>query len=286
MRKDLKAICADLDFPPEAIRAMADAEQRIRKDPDAERIWQGQEALYEQDFHMDYENALKEIDLAAGKAGVHRYTAELLFFLRLTEPLREFYQERGISLEIWHDSCMDLRWKLTECHEVYQIWGSFVAEWFSGFFDLTRFALGRLQFELMEFPKGCGGAGERKQAINVHIPSCGPLDLEKCHEAYQKAADFFSDAFPDGDAAFVCHSWLLFPPNRTMLGEGSRIVRFMEEYDIFEVEEGNGDLWRIFKREDCSDAAGLPEETKLQRAYKKWLLEGRKAGMGRGLRKC
>lgn len=47
-------------------------------------------------------------------------------------------------------------------------------------FEMTRFALGRLQFELMDFPESYEKTGHVRpegmtKVINMHIPSCGPL---------------------------------------------------------------------------------------------------------------
>ena len=109
--------------------------------------------VYEADGKLDYKEVLKAADTAAKEAGIASYTADLLIYLLMTAHLKERYQEKGISEQIWLDSCMDLNWKLYECRKMYGIWGSFVSWWFDGFFEMTRFALGRLQFELMDFPE-------------------------------------------------------------------------------------------------------------------------------------
>lgn len=291
----IEKICTELEFPAEAVKEMLAAWEAVAAKADALNIWQKWIAAYErtgygneEEAGIDFKAALWEIDVAAQKAGIHRYTAELLFFLCLTQHLKRLYEERHIDLQIWHDSCMDLHWKLMECHKVYGIWGSFVAWWFSGFFELKLFALGRLQFELVDFPAAYeqirGNRPEgMKKAVNVHIPSCGKLDLKDCHASYQKAALFFADAFPGEKVAFVCDSWLLFPPHQEMLGAESGIVKFMSEYDIYHTAESNGDLWRIFNRADTGDVGSLPEETSMQRAYKQRLLAGKKAGVGVGI---
>ena len=109
--------------------------------------------VYEADGKLDYKEVLKAADTAAKEAGIASYTADLLIYLLMTAHLKERYQEKGISEQIWLDSCMDLNWKPHECRKMYGIWGSFVSWWFDGFFEMTRFALGRLQFELDGFRK-------------------------------------------------------------------------------------------------------------------------------------
>lgn len=292
----IETISKELEFPKEAIDELLLACGAVEAEPEALQIWQKWLTDYEKAGYgnertavpMDFRAALLDIDAAAQKAGIHKYTAELLFFLCLTRQLKRFYEERHIDLRIWHDSCMDLHWKLMECHKVYGIWGSFVAWWFPGFFELKLFALGRLQFELVDFPKEYERLRDSRpegmtKAINVHIPSCGKLNMEDCHASYRKAAEFFAAAFPGDKVAFVCESWLLFPPHKEMLGEKSGIVKFMSEYDIYLEKDSSDDLWRIFDRTDISDPNALPENTSMQRAYKNRLLSGKKAGIGEGI---
>lgn len=288
MRDYIEVICRELDFPAKAANAMQDAWQRIADSPQANEIWQKWLSAYEQDIRMDYKAMLAEIDEVARLAKVHPYTAKLLIFLCLTKRLKELYEQKGIDLKIWHDSCMDLRWKLRECMENYGVWGSFVSWWFSGFFTMERFALGRLQFELVDFPEEYEKSGKARpdgmtKAINLHIPSCGKLDMEDCHASYRQAAQFFADAFCGGTVAFVCESWLLFPPHKKMLGEKSGIVRFMSEYEILKVEESDDDLWRIFGQADVKHPETLPEKTGLQRAYKERLQAGEPVGTALGI---
>lgn len=287
-RTHIEAICGELDFPKEAAETMLEAWDAIAADAEAAALWKKWIAEYEKNIHMDYRAMFADVDAAAQKAGVHKYTAELLIFLCLAKHLKAVYEQRSIDLQIWHDSCMDLHWKLMECRKVLGIWGSFVAWWFTGFFKLELFALGRLEFELVDFPEEYERAGRKRpeemtKAINVHIPSSGKLDIEACRASYRQAAAFFADAFPGEEIAFVCDSWMLFPPHKEMLGEESGIVKFMSEYDIFQQAESDHDLWRIFNRREVSDPALLPEDTSLQRAYKRRLQNGDSTGNAAGI---
>lgn len=296
MENYLREICGGLDFPAEAADAMISAWKAVGKEPEALKIWEKWMSAYENagyenavpDAPVDFKAALADIDTAAQKAGIHKYTAELLFFLCLTGHLKRLYEIRNIDLKIWHDSCMDLHWKLMECRKMYGIWGSFVAWWFPWFFEMRRFALGRLQFELNGFPEEYERSGGIRpegmtKAINVHIPSCGKLNIQDCHASYRQAAAFFADAFPGDKVAFVCESWLLFPPHKEMLGAESGIVKFMADYDIYHTADSDDDLWRIFNQTDINDLNALPENTAMQRSYKRWLLAGKKTGIGEGI---
>lgn len=288
MKEYLSYICNELEFPTEAAEAMQAAWQAVEACTAAREIFGKYIAAYEADCHLTWKDFFTEIDQAAEAAGVHKYTAELLIFLLLTKQLKVYYEKAGIDEQIWHDSCMDLHWKLMECKKVHGIWGSFVAGWFPGFFILDRFALGRLQFELINFPAKYEESGRKKpegmtKAINVHIPSCGKLKREDWEASYKKAAAFFGDAFEGDQVAFCCWSWLLFEKHEEFLGADSGIAAFAREYDVFNKGETNGDLWRIFDREYDGNPDGLPENTRLQRVYKKWLQGGNNAGFGEGI---
>ncbi|MDO4292407.1 MAG: acyltransferase domain-containing protein [Eubacteriales bacterium] len=284
----IREICGTLQFPEEAQQFLSEAWEKLQEEKEAAKLLNRWIARYDKDEPVDYEAALEDAAQAAGRTGVHRYTAQLLLFLCMTRHLRELYEKRGISPEIWRASCLDLKWKLLECRKMYGIWGSFVAFWFPGFFELTRFALGRLQFELVDFPENYEKAGRKRpagmtKAINVHIPSCGRLNREECHASYRQAAAFFADAFPTGQAAVTCSSWLLYPPHRQFLKPDSGVVRFMDEYDIYRTWENDGDLWRVFDLDYDGRPETLPETTAMQRGYKEWLTAGNHAGGGEGI---
>ena len=207
MQEYLQRIMTYLDFPAEAVAALLADYRRLTDCP------QGAEALgtwveaYGRDIHMDYAAALKAVEEAAETAGVHRYAAGMLLYLCLTRHLGELYRERGLDEKIYRDSCSDLLWKLRECHGMYGVWGTFVAWWEPGFYALTRYALGRLQFELVDFPAGYREPPQgMTRAINVHIPSCGRLRREEYLDSYRQAARFFADAFPGEEVAFTCSS--------------------------------------------------------------------------------
>ncbi len=236
----------------------------------------------------DHSRILRLADEAATWLDVHEYTTELLVYLCLSKPLKERYRARGIEEAVFYRSMLDLRYKLEECKAVKGIVGSFVASWFEGFFELTRFALGRLQFEIVPFGKQYEENGRRlssdSKVINVHIPRTGtPLDKEACRESYRQAAAFFADELK-GDIAFVCHSWLLYPENEHILSTNSNIVRFMKRYSLVDwnTDKDKRDLWRLFDTEE-SHPDRLPTDTTARRLYVQHLKAGGKLGWGYGV---
>lgn len=233
---------------------------------------------------------LESVRAAALGSGVSSETVDLLFFLLCMKPLKQRYQDAGLPLSYYDGIAFDLRSKLNECRRLKGIWGTFVAGWFYRFFSLGRFVMGRLQYERIPLPEAycphsmAHMAGQ--DVVNVHIPSGRPLIRDEVRASLAEAAAFYAPHFPNGQVIFVCHSWLLFPGHLEMLPENSGIRQFMEEFTVFDsFDDPQGrDLWRIFYREDVTDPDALPQETSLQRAYVKWLQDGKAVGGGAGIR--
>ena len=282
----------EIGFDDEAIEALSSDLERMLAEPESKAILEKQVALYETDVNRNYGEILSETDRAAEIAGVHKYSAELLIFILFSKHLRELYKQSGISDKIWFDSMSDLKWKLWECKAVKGSWGSFVAGWFPGFFNLTRFALGRLQFEIVEFDGEYEKDGKKlkkgDKVVNVHIPrTLTPLDKKSRDDAYAQAAEFFRDMTDGAPIAFVCSSWLLYPEAEKILPAHSNIRGFMADYDIIRSkvdEEGDyHNMWRLFDMDFTGDFKDYPEDSSLRRAYKKFLLDGNRTGSGYGV---
>ena len=186
---------------------------------------------------------------------------------------------------------LDLKYKLDECHEVYGIWGSFVSDWFPGFFTLSRFALGRLQFEWDKLGRAYEGQGvslpEGTRVVNMHIPRSGePLSAALCDDAFARATAFYTPQLEVGEPlVFVCSSWLLYPEHDRILPEKSNIRGFMSRFDICRRGTHGGnhpDLWRLFDTKEVNPDR-LPTNTSLRRAYVDHLKAGGKTGWGFGV---
>ena len=281
--------CEKWHYPEEAKAVLTDAYQRIASNRAALQRFHENAAQFWDSGFSDGNAVLSRLNEIAEQTCIHRYTVHLLFYLCLSQELWPVYQKAGLSEQIFYDSMADLKWKLMECHAMYGIWGSFVASWFREFFTCERFALGRLQFERVRFAhtyqRGCHAYDPDDIAINIHIPSSGPLHHAECEAAYRQAAGFFHDLPANKPKLFVCNSWLLFPPHEKMLPQASNIRRFMRDFDIIESHQDDrfGDLWRIFYQEYTGDPSLLPTNTGLQRAYVDWLMKGNTVGSGYGV---
>jgi len=289
MKEYLKHFFARFHYTAEDTATLTAAYETVAGSCYSER-WEELLRLYDQSMIPDFEAMLSEARAIAEELRLHPYTLELLLFLCLSRRTEQYYAAQGIAPAIFENSMLDLRYKLEECKLVKGICGSFVAMWFPGFFDLTRFALGRLQFELVPFNETYEKNGKKltpeSTVINVHIPRTGtPMTPKDCDKAFALAADFFRDRIK-GDIAFVCHSWLLFPPLLAYLSEKTNTVAFARRFDIVslhEHEDSHPDVWRLFDTDYTGDPDALPADSSFRRAYIQFLKDGKKSGYAYGV---
>ncbi len=278
------------DYPTDARVALTDTYDRIMSDQSAGEQWNAMIRDYETNINCDYSAQLNTCKQLSKSLLVSNFSAQLLIFICHSRHLRRVYAEREIDDAIWYNSMLDLKAKLFECYEVYGVWGSFVASWFPRFFDATRFALGRLQFETDKFKKTYEKDGviltEDSTVINVHIPrTLTPLSPSACDDAFRTAAKFYEKELNGAPCAFVCTSWLLFPEHHNMLPQTSNIRAFMNTFDILDwgyYGDDGANLWRLFDTMERNPDR-LPANSTLRRAYIDRLRRGEKLGWGFGV---
>lgn len=238
---------------------------------------------YENGGRFNDKNQLDALKDTASAVNVDPYTLHLLYTVLCTEEMRRRYEKAGVPDGIIEDSMHDFKWKKQECDAMFGVTGTFVAWWFDRWFDATRYAIGRLQFELIYLDRDVttGGFFYKKGdfAVNVHIPSCGPLDYGACEDAYRRAETFFRERRlldPDKPVLFVCHSWLLYPDMIALLGPTSRIRRFAADYTVLESKADAPGVfpWSLFNKPKTVPLADLPDDTSLRRTVKNALLSG------------
>lgn len=284
----LENFVKEFDYPEDAQKVLVDTTVEIYKNETATEILEDILRTYESDLWFDYGYWYKRLPKIAEATGLRQETVDLVFLILMSEHMKKRYTDRGLDLKIWHDSCLDFKAKLHECRDVRGVWGTFVTDWFGRFFNLTRFALGRLQFEIniCQVETACPyknlQVGDR--FVGIHIPALGPLKQEECRDAFIKASKFFAPAFKDGIVPFRTGSWLIAPEHREMLKDGSNILKFMDFFYITPHEKTvENDFWRVFNTTECSDPDKLPADNSLRRAYIKAIKENKVPHLGIGV---
>jgi len=275
-------------YPPSATAEFTRIENRLESETDFGRELDAVIQNYMFPTASGMGEALENIARLAKTYGENEYTLDFIFVLRCAAILEGRYEDAGIDKDIYYASCDDFRCKLLECMEYKGVPGTFVAGWNDGTFAMTRFAYGRFQYELKvydwekDFVTSCGKVMHVGDTyVNFHIPSSGiPLTDEVRLASYREAYKHYRHLFPDGKVLFCCGSWLLYPKHREFLPKHSNILKFMNDFEMVgwaEKDEFAND-WRVYGKDAGLPYDQLPENTSLQRAYKKWLTEGNKPG--------
>ncbi len=289
----VKAFFERYSYPENAVEVFTQVLERLDSEPEFADSFDEAVNGYMFPQAGDLKQALEKVSALAEEKGINKYTLHFIFLLACAEILKSRWHLSGFPEEIYWDTMADMRYKFKECVDCEEIPGIFVADWYYGFFDMTRIALGRFQYEMRQFSPNdelvtkCGKEiKEGDYYINFHIPSSGvPITDEIRLESYKKAYGAFGKYFPDGKAVFGCGSWLLFPRHREFLPKNSNILKFMDDFEIIchSEKEGFSNGWRVFGKYSDLPYDKLPRDTSLRRAYADWLIAGNKTGDAFGI---
>jgi hypothetical protein len=290
VREYLESFMAEFEYPLNATDELLLAYDKLNSS--SPREFSDMISEYNISNKINYELFEENIKQISKSADVNEYTGALVLLLCLTKRLREYYCESGISEDIYRNTVLDLRYKLDECICVHRVAGTFVLKWFWGSFRLERFALGRLQFELIDFGREYAKDGRTlspgDKVINMHIPrTLTPFSPENCDDAFARGAEFFRPQLKGAPVVFYCSSWLLSDVHYQILHERSNVRRFMDRFDIFQFDhEPEGEhrsAWRIFDMDFTGSYDDYPEDSFIRRAYKTYIKNGGITGSGKGI---
>ncbi len=276
-------IVHEIGLEQEAVITVSSLYDRLKNNPAFKR-WT--EALAEP---VSFLTLQEEIAAFSAENGLCERTVRLVLLCATTGYVEEGYRRMGVKDDIFRAFLRDILCKTRECKTVYGVWGIDSFIWYQGFYQISRFSLGRLQFEELRFDlesysDGTTTVSKGDILINVHIPSDGKLDMEQVRASFDKACRFFDKTY-DGKMFFICTSWLLYPPYLQVFQPGSNLRRFVELFDVFAVKklESFSDGWRVFGTNDMSDIAALPADTSLRRRFKEYMRTTPDFGKGCGM---
>ena len=274
------------NYPLDAREVIIRTEEKILANEKANKIYDSMYRMYWikkknfGDFRDKSEALAKEI-------GEHVYTVYLDLLINCTKPLRTAYKKAGYSDEIYWNTLLDLKVKMLECKENFDIYGTFVEGWFRSFYTLERFGLGRFQYDLSDFgeefyDKNGIFIKDSEFCLGMHIPShLGPITYEARMDSYKKAFELFKDRFDGKHIVICCNSWLLYPDNLNILPENSNTADFILDFEPLDIKQTYdfGDCWRIYgQNKSCLRPAELQRDTTMQKAFGEWFDQGKKAG--------
>lgn len=293
LNEHFKEVEKKLGFPKEAVELFEKVALKVENTKSLNKKF---EAIFNEflfpEAH-DFGKCFDKIKPLSIIYGIKEYTLDMVFLIRAAEVMHNRYKERGLSEELFWDTIMDLKYKYDECVKCKEVHGTFVPWWNTGFYALTRFALGRYQYDMNTFGEDdyttSAGITIKKgdKTLGFHIPSSGvPLTDEVRLDSFKKAYEFFTDyRREDGLMIFECGSWLIYEGYKDFLPENSNILKFISDFEIVSSEPKDkfNDAWRVFNKSGYKSPKKWEENTSMQRAFKKHVLSGGKTGHGHGI---
>ncbi len=282
----IRNYCEKLHFPEDAIPVMEQTYSAILESEKGRALLaEAVQKFLEPGQGRDGGVILAEL---SAQMGIRQETTDMVALLAALEPMPDRYRKAGLPEELLWASMEDLTYKLYECRDVRHCWGTFVTWWFTWFYELKRFKLGRLEYESVEFEyEEYRGWKKGDKVINLHIPSDGPLTREAVMASLKQAYDFYRDCRKDGKLLFICHSWLLYPEHyRRVFPVGSNLRGFYELFDLIDmgISENNHDFWRVFNMDYSPEILDqVPTDTRLRRNLLQFVKSGRPMGEGAGI---
>lgn len=282
-KEQMTDLMATIQLPEEGIRQLLDAREQLEKEGHWDVIVQTAEQVMTADGELSVlTKTLEETEGREETFGVNRYLLDALMLFCCWEEVKVRYEKQGLPMDVFDKSLEDMKWKMLECYEIHGVYGNFVGHWYDGFFNLTRFGLGRLQFELRPFEgkEDCEVDGVQihpgDTVINMHIPSAGPMKPELLDDAFARAEVFFKEHFPKDYTVFGVESWLIDPDLVRILPEGN-MKAYADRFHLVAAEKSETifpDGWRVFGAEWKKKPEELPRKTGLQRAIADYLQQG------------
>lgn len=216
--------------------------------------------------------------------------AELLvlaLFLRWALLSLEQYRAKGIPEQIFYDTFHDFALWSAECQRRTGQPGLIEWGWIGHLLRMEIFRVGRLEYQpkALERPvrtERCNLA-PGAPILAVHVPAGEALRREDLAASLQSALPFFRALGQEGFAAFHCHSWLLARELPALLAPGSGILQFQSLFTVYDADYKERQAEERVFGQTQKNPSNYPEGTSLQRACKRFLLQGGRIGMGYGI---
>lgn len=206
--------------------------------------------------------------------------AILIVVLRCSELRADALEGRKKALFL--ESLIDISRKVNECVAYKKTFGIFVMNWYDGLIKNWRPILGRLQYEVGVYDGEDIRVGDfvlqkGDKKLQCHIPSgLGPLTKQACLDSLKRAWEEFPEFRKDGYLPVLCHSWLFYPPYEAVFGPdtGVGMFRSLWHYYASSDHETFLDCWRVFSMDLPEDPAQLPQNTRMQRSFVRYIQSG------------
>lgn len=234
------------------------------------------------------EDLHKQLKALAEKKNIHEDALGLAAIISLAQITYKQFVDKNCN-EFFIGALEDIKHKIVESREWHGVFGMHSFEWVADFFCFKTFAMGRLEFNVIEQTEyeydGIVKIKKGARVLNVHIPSGSKLDIEECYQSLKKAFEYFKDVRIDGFLPALLTNWFLYPPFEKLFSPNGNLIKFRNLFDVIG-SENYSDYQRISKRVfntlDCSNMDSLPQNTSLQKKMAEWFKAGKPCGYGIG----
>ena len=281
---DIADLCRQIDLPDEVV----DSVLRHVENDDFTAVNPGFGDLFAAETA---DKSVKTIETLCSDHGVlvdHGYQI-MTVFLAAALHTRELYMKAGIADAVYLETMGFFKRAVREYKEINGVYGFDRTIWWWRHLSLTIFRIGILEFEMRiaEYPSQFGFYGETNiPVLWVHIPSDAVMTREALDNSYKSAHAFFNRHYPDFKYRCLCSvPWLLSPMLKGILPPSSKILEFQSDYAITRMYVDDRSYFiHVFKKKEIpADISVLPEDTSLQRAIKKLLMENDTIGKAAGV---
>ena len=234
------------------------------------------------------ENLYKQLKALANKKNIHEDTLGLVAIISLAEITHKRFLDKNCK-EFFIGALEDIKYKIVESRAWHGVFGMHSFEWVADFFCFKTFAMGRLEFNVVEKTEyeynGIVKIKKGDRVLNVHISSGSKLDIDECYQSLKKAFHYFTDVRIDGFLPVLLTNWFLYPPFEKLFSPNGNLIKFKNLFDVIG-SENYSDYQRISKRVfntlDYSNIDNLPQNTSLQKKVAEWFKDGKPCGYGIG----
>jgi hypothetical protein len=112
--------------------------------------------------------------------------------------------------------------------------------------------------------------------LGIHITNGEPFDISLVLDSFLRAGEVMKRYYPELEIkGYYGYSWVFEKHLRDIMGRDTNITRLQDLFYCFPTQGGQHGVYEyVFARPESTPTEELPEDTSMQRAIKKYLLEG------------
>ena len=155
MRKYLQAFFESHAYDVQDAQVLLDAYDDIQNNAVTNGMFWTIIKGYEQSSLYPLAEKMPALEEMAEAIQSHVYTVALLLVICLSKTMAQYMRASNVAEEVIFETCEDFSIKLGECKTRQGIVGTSCWEWYTRFFLLEIYSMGRLQFQKCPYPEKC-----------------------------------------------------------------------------------------------------------------------------------